>query len=366
MMPEPLLFLGIMSGSSLDGVDVALVKNDGQHCNVVATYFSPYPDALKSTLLKLHTPSHNELELSLTTSNAITQRYADAVNTLLNQQGLSATAIEAIGCHGQTVRHRPELGFTLQIINGALLAELTHISVVSDFRSRDIAANGQGAPLVPAFHQAAFGSPVKNRAIVNIGGITNISYLHQSGSVSGFDTGPGNLLLDGWVKRQLGKSYDANGSWSSNGRVNKALLEKMVADPYFTLSPPKSTGRDLFNDQWLNGHMPEEINQEDVARTLVELTATTLCQSLKQHCGDFEELYICGGGAHNSLLIDRIKQLLPDTPVLLTDALGIDADWVEAAAFAWLAQQTMEHKPGNLPSATGANGPRILGAIYPA
>lgn len=358
-----------MSGSSLDGIDVALTEITDHQCNVVATHFQAYSDNIKASLLALHFPSENELEQSALMANQLAVCYAQAINALLVQNNLKPNQISAIGCHGQTIRHQPTLnggiGYTIQLGNNALLTELTNITVVGDFRSRDIAAGGQGAPLVPAFHQAVFASKDKNRAIVNIGGIANISYLNTSGEVVGFDSGPGNMLLDHWVKLKLGKSYDADGTWSSTGAVQADLLKAMLSDPYFSSLPPKSTGRDLFNEAWLSQHISKlAIKDEDVARTLLELTVTTVHQHLMQHCPEVDEVYICGGGVHNQLLLTSLKQRLGNITMALTDALGVSADWVEAAAFAWLAKQTITHKPGNLPAATGANGLRILGAIH--
>jgi anhydro-N-acetylmuramic acid kinase len=359
------LFIGIMSGTSLDGVDVALCSFD-EGCGLIATHFLPYPAEIKTALLALHHPSENELEAAILLGNQLAVMYADAVNGLLKKSKKTATEITAIGCHGQTVRHRPELGFTLQIGNNALLAELTNISVVGDFRSRDIAAGGQGAPLVPAFHQAIFGDATKNRAIVNIGGIANITYLGKNGKVLGFDSGPGNMLLDSWAKLRLGKDYDANGDWAATGVVLNSLLSGMLAESYFMLPPPKSTGRDLFNDHWLKQHLLyPHLRSEDVARTLVALTAHSIHDAIAQDCGNVEEVYLCGGGARNTLLVNTLKEMMGDRLLAGTDALGVGVDWVEAVAFAWLAKQTLENKPSNLPAVTGAKGLRVLGAVFP-
>jgi anhydro-N-acetylmuramic acid kinase len=358
-----------MSGTSLDGIDVALCRFDkgkfDNDCELIATHFLPYPDALKLALLAIHHPSENELETAILLGNQLASLYAEAVNKLLAENKKAANDITAIGCHGQTIRHRPELGFTLQIGNNALLAELTNITVVGDFRSRDIAAGGQGAPLVPAFHQAIFGSKDKNRAIVNIGGIANITYLAKNGDVLGFDSGPGNMLIDSWVKLHLNQDYDAYGAWAAKGVVLDSLLYNMLAEPYFALPPPKSTGRDLFNDYWLKQHLLyPHLRPQDVARTLVALTAHSIHDALKK-CGDINEVYICGGGAHNDCLIVSLQALLGNAPVQTTKALGIDVDWVEAVAFAWLAKQTIDNKPSNLPAVTGAKGLRVLGAVFP-
>jgi anhydro-N-acetylmuramic acid kinase len=360
------LFIGVMSGTSLDGIDVALCTFETSTCQVLATHFTPYPAPIKLDLLAIHQPDSNELEISILLGNKLSKLYAEAIKTLLASKNINADEITAIGCHGQTIRHRPELGFTLQIGNPALLAELTDITVVSDFRSRDIAAGGQGAPLVPAFHKALFASNRQNRAIVNIGGIANITYIGKNGDVLGFDSGPGNMLLDAWAKLRLGKDYDADGAWAASGVVLDSLLTNMLAEPYFTLPPPKSTGRDLFNEDWLKQHqLYPHLRPQDVARTLAALTSQSIYDALSK-CGDVNEVYLCGGGAHNKLLLDSLQALLGETPVLTTKDLGIDVDWVEAVAFAWLAKQTLENKPSNLPEVTGAKGLRVLGAIYPA
>jgi anhydro-N-acetylmuramic acid kinase len=368
-------FIGIMSGTSLDGIDVALCtfenkSSKNQACQVIATHFLAYPAALKSALLALHSPQENELEKSILMGNKLATLYADAVKSVLLTAKIGADKITAIGCHGQTIRHCPnldsELGFTLQIGNAALLAELTGIMVISDFRSRDIAAGGQGAPLVPAFHQAIFGDANKNRAIVNIGGIANITVLSKSGQVMGFDTGPGNMLLDSWAKLRLGKDYDKDGAWAATGVVLNSLLSGMLAEPYFAQNPPKSTGRDLFNDHWLQQHLLyPHLRSEDVACTLVALTAHTIHDAIAQDCGEIDEVYLCGGGARNTFLVNSLKEMMGERLMTTTDALGVGVDWVEAVAFAWLAKQTIENKPSNLPAATGAKGLRVLGAIYP-
>lgn len=369
-MAKAQLFIGIMSGTSLDGVDAALCSFEQSAfengtCVLQNTHFLPYPAEVKSQLLALHKPQNNELEATSILGCSLANLYAEATNELLKKAKIKAADISAIGCHGQTIRHRPELGFTLQIGNAALLAELTNITVVSDFRSRDIAAGGQGAPLVPAFHQALFSNKQKNRAIVNIGGIANITYLAKNGEVLGFDSGPGNMLIDSWTKLKLGKDYDANGAWAKSGVVLDSLLTNMLVEPYFALPPPKSTGRDLFNDDWLKQHqLYPHLRPQDVARTLTTLTAQSIFDALCK-CGDVDEVYLCGGGAHNKLLVDSLQDLLNKAPVRSSKDLGIDVDWVEAVAFAWLAKQTLANKPSNLPAVTGAKGLRVLGAVYP-
>lgn len=360
------LYIGIMSGTSMDGIDTALVEFDGQQCKLRGTYFLPYPADLRKRLLALQHPGENELETTAQISNELSALYANSVHQLLNQTGLRASQIAAIGNHGQTIRHRPELGFTLQIGNHALLAELTGITVVGDFRSRDIAAGGQGAPLVPAFHKAVFGNADKNRVIVNIGGIANITILDKDDATLGFDSGPGNMLLDYWATLRLGKPYDENGAWAATGVVLDNLLHDMLAEPYFALPPPKSTGRDLFNEHWLKQHLLyPHLRSQDVARTLVALTAHSIYHAVGNTYRQVDEIYLCGGGAHNALLVQALAALFGTTPIAKTDALGVHADWVEAMCFAWLAKQTLEKTPANLPTVTGAKGQRILGAIYP-
>jgi anhydro-N-acetylmuramic acid kinase len=360
------LFIGLMSGTSLDGVDVALVQfHDSQQPLVINTHFLAYPADLRLQILALQHPTENELETTALISNTLAQLYADAVNQLLVIAQLSPNKIYAIGCHGQTIRHRPELGFTLQIGNPALLAELTGITVVADFRSRDIAAGGQGAPLVPAFHQAIFSHPQLNRAVINIGGIANITYLASKRELIGFDSGPGNMLLDAWIKQHQNLNYDANGAWASTGKVIAPLLSAMLAETYFALTPPKSTGRDLFNEAWLAQYLAAaNYRPQDVAFTLVALTAHTIHNALVHHCDEVDEVYLCGGGAHNALLVQQLQTLLDDTKIEPTDKLGIGVDWVEAIAFAWLAKLCLNQQTANLPEVTGAKGSRILGAIY--
>jgi len=359
------LFIGLMSGTSLDGVDAALTEFDAQHCRVTHTHFLPYSSELRAELLALHDSGENELERTALIGNQLAELYAAVVNELLADSQLESSQIVAIGCHGQTIRHRPELGFTLQIGNPALLAELTGIPVVADFRSRDIAAGGQGAPLVPAFHQALWHDAEAHRAVLNIGGIANLTDLPANSDVRGFDTGPGNMLLDAWAERHLGQPYDDSGKWASSGLVIDALLARLLSEPFFTQAPPKSTGRDIFNMCWLEQHLMPDYASTDVQRTLLELTVQSIARAIQQYCSGVSEVYICGGGTHNDLLVARLQQLLHPVKIALTDDLGIKADWVEAAAFAWLARQALLHLPGNLPAVTGAKGERILGAIYP-
>lgn len=357
-----------MSGTSLDGVDTVLVDFGSPTPVLVQTFFCAYDDQLREQLLSLHQPGHDELNRAAILSNQLSCLYAQATAGLLENAGIAPQQIVAIGCHGQTVRHCPEVekNYTIQLVNGALLAELTQITVVADFRSRDIAAGGQGAPLVPAFHDAVFKHPDCHRVIVNIGGIANITSLDPSHSIIGFDCGPGNLLMDAWCLRHTGKTYDKNGQWAATGRIIPVLLEALLADYFFLRQPPKSTGRDLFNVQWLEKKLLGNETPEDVQATLLQLTAITIARSIQEYCQTAEEVYVCGGGAHNTLLLDRLIDVIPGKAVALTDQLGVAVDWVEAFAFAWLAQQAMLRKTGNLAAVTGAKGDRILGAIYPA
>ena len=355
-----------MSGTSLDGIDAVLVDFTDNQSKLEGRFFLPYDDAIKRAVLELHLPAHNELHQTQLTANQLARLYASAVNSLLAQTGSTPDSIKAIGCHGQTIRHRPEHGYTIQIGNGALLAELTGITVVNDFRSRDIAAGGQGAPLVPAFHDKVLRHPNRHRVIVNIGGISNLTNLSPTTPTSGFDCGPGNLLMDAWCMQHIGTAYDANGDWAATGQALPELLSKMLAEPFFALSPPKSSGRDLFNMNWLNSLLNGNETACDVQATLLEMTCVSIADSIIEQCGGAQEIYLCGGGAHNLTLRNRLAQLLPDCSVQTTSDIGVDSDYLEAIAFAWLAQQTLRGKPANLPRVTGAAHPCILGAIYPA
>jgi anhydro-N-acetylmuramic acid kinase len=361
-----------MSGTSLDGVDAVLAEFDAHACRLRHGVFVPFPADLRRELLALNHPGDNELERAALAANRLAHLYADAIAALLAESGVGASAVRAIGSHGQTVRHRPDLGYTLQLDNPALLAELCGIAVAADFRRRDLAAGGQGAPLVPAFHAALFGHPAICRAIVNIGGIANVTWLaKESGTrgegenVIGFDCGPGNLLLDAWCERHTGRAYDADGAWAAGGQVLPELLAALLAHPFFAAPPPKSTGRDDFHPAWLERHVKPEHAPRDVQATLLELSARGIADALQRFCPGVEEIYLCGGGAHNGALAARLAALTGLTP-LPTERLGLPADWVEASAFAWLAKRLLEHKTGNLPSVTGARHACILGALYPA
>jgi anhydro-N-acetylmuramic acid kinase len=353
-----------MSGTSLDGIDAVLVDLSNPKPLQIAQYFLPFDDELKNVLLALHMPSHNELHQAQVTGNQLAGMYAAAVARLLAQAKSSNKEVKAVGCHGQTIRHCPEQGYSLQIGNAAFLAELTGITVVSDFRSRDIAAGGQGAPLVPAFHDHVLRHPDIHRIILNLGGISNLTNLPPDAATSGFDCGPGNLLMDAWCAKHTGKPYDDNGVWAASGQVLPGLLEQMLKEPFFFLPPPKSSGRDLFNMTWLNNKLQGNENAADVQATLLELTCRSIAQAIRKHCVGAQEIYLCGGGAHNRTIRSRLSALLSDCSIHTTDSLGIDGDYMEAIAFAWLAQQSLHGKPANLPLVTGAKHPCILGAIY--
>jgi anhydro-N-acetylmuramic acid kinase len=371
------LYIGLMSGTSLDGVDGVLVDfapADGTMA--VHQYASmAMPNDLRAELLALNTPGGpDELHRAALAANGISRAYAAVVQTLLQAADVPATSVRAIGAHGQTVRHRPQCfdgtGYTLQLINPALLAERSGITVVADFRSRDIAAGGQGAPLVPAFHQFAFARQQTGPVLVlNLGGIANLSVLSgDTSSVVGFDCGPGNALMDYWCQHHTGQHYDAQGAWAATGQVIQALLAQCLQEPYLHQAPPKSTGRDLFNPAWLHAllaHHPG-LAPADVQATLAELTATACAYAVQSHCAGPSTLAVCGGGALNTYLMRRLQALLPQVQVVSTDTWGLPVMQVEACAFAWLARQTLLGLPGNLPKATGAKGARVLGAIYPA
>ncbi|SER86903.1 anhydro-N-acetylmuramic acid kinase [Pseudomonas sp. NFACC02] len=335
---------------------------------MLGTYYIPMPEELRAELLGLCSSGPDELARAGIAEQKWVRLAAQGVLALLDQQNVLAGEIRAIGSHGQTIRHEPARGFTVQIGNPALLAELTGITVVSDFRKRDIAAGGQGAPLVPAFHEALFDDNKDYRAVLNVGGFSNLSLIEIDKPVSGFDSGPGNVLLDAWIQAQRGLSYDKDGAWSESGTVNADLLKSMLSDQFFQTKGPKSTGREVFNLGWVHHHLFQlpTLKPEDVQATLLEVTALSITESLQSAQAQTKELLVCGGGAHNKALMKRLALLLPNTKVSSTAEFGVDPDWVEAMAFAWLAHCAMENVPANRPSVTGAKGLRVLGAIYPA
>lgn len=374
-------FIGLMSGTSLDGADGALVDFSRGSMRVVVAATESFDDSFRAELLALNTPTDNELHRAARAGNQLAAVYARVVYQLLElsaDQGISAAQIEAIGAHGQTVRHLPqrtgteasEAGYTIQLNNPSLLAELTGIAVVADFRGRDVAAGGQGAPLVPAFHQSVFGRIDRAVTVLNLGGIANLSVLPAGGKgdILGFDCGPGNALLDAWCQRHTGQPYDAGGAWAASGKLLPALLASLLEEPYFAAPPPKSTGRDLFSLTWLATKLlPFSAERpQDIQNTLTELTASACISCVRSYGKDSTELVVCGGGAFNTHLMERLQTGLPSMQVGASDADGLPPLQVEAAAFAWLARQAVSRQPGNLVSVTGAAGPRVLGAVYPA
>jgi anhydro-N-acetylmuramic acid kinase len=383
-------YIGLMSGTSLDGVDGVIADFSGDKISVICHAYEAFTPVLRAELMALNTPGHDELHRAALAENALARAYASVVASLLSQADVGRDTIRAVGAHGQTVRHRPQAfdadaashqsgGYTLQLNNPALLAELTGIDVVADFRRRDVAAGGQGAPLVPAFHQAVFGSPHHSVAVLNIGGISNITLLpadatsstQDPASVSGFDCGPGNALMDHWCQAHTGQAFDDAGRWAASGEVHAALLESLVDEAYFRQTPPKSTGRDLFNVSWLTAKLAPFGNLQavDVQATLTELTARICCDALKYTATGapttVKTLIVCGGGALNTYLMARLAAL-SGVVVQSSQQHGLPPLQVEAAAFAWLARRCVRRETGNLPKVTGAQGARILGAIYPA
>jgi len=361
------LYIGLMSGTSLDGVDGVLADFSGRGIRTLDAAFTPFPADLRAELMALQAASANELEREALAANALARCYAECVNTLT---AAAPGPVRAVAVHGQTIRHRPELGFTRQTNNPALLAELSGIDVIADFRSRDVAAGGQGAPLVPAFHEARFGKRGQVRVVVNIGGIGNISVLHGDGRVHGYDTGPGNVLMDLWIARHHGQAYDKDGAWAATGTVDAPLLDLLLDEPYFRQPPPKSTGRDLFHAHWLDAKLAQRpgVAPADVQATLTRLTAVSIARAIQAETVDrpAQAVYVCGGGAYNGALLRDIAAALGgNIPVASTETLGVAPNRVEALAFAWLGYRFLRRQPGNLPAVTGASGPRILGALYP-
>ena len=361
------LYIGLMSGTSLDGIDAALVDfSDAKPILQASLYYDLKPE-IRQIILALRQPGFNEIHRLGELDVMLGNEFANAVNLLLQQEKISKNAIRAIGSHGQTIRHQPQhqYPFTLQVGDPNIIAAKTGITTVADFRRRDIAHGGQGAPLVPAFHQSLFLNREINRAIVNIGGIANVTLLFKDFSqpVLGFDTGPGNTLLNAWTEEHLQKSHDRDGSWAAQGTVDKALLTNLLNDPYFQLPAPKSTGQEYFNLIWLKKFLKNNINPADVQATLVELTARSIVDAISNYFPN-GEILICGGGFHNQFLISRIRALATHYSVDSTAKYGVDPDWMEAIAFAWLAKQTIEGKPGNLKEVTGAHCEAVLGGVF--
>ena len=360
------LYVGLMSGTSLDGADAALVDFSSTPPRVLAFSTVPFGAELRDRILKLSAPGDDHLDLAGTVSMELAELYARAAEGAIAGGGVQREQVTAIGCHGQTVRHRPEQGFTIQLNDPARLAELTGIDVVADFRRRDMAAGGQGAPLVPAFHDALFRHASISRAVVNIGGISNVTWLPASGPTTGFDCGPGNVLLDGWAQKHLGTAYDEDGAFADRGTTNGPLLDALLAEPFLGTKPPKSTGRELFRLEWLGQRLRGTPQPADVQSTLADFTARAIVDAIDRFCPGTDEIYLAGGGARNPSLAGRIASMAGGRPVALTDALGVPTGHVESMAFAWLAMKCVKREAIDLKAVTGARGPRVLGALYPA
>ena len=362
------LYLGLISGTSADGIDAALVRF-APRLEVVAAHTFAYPDDLRARIVAL---ARNDAAIALDDLGhldvEIGERFAEAALALLRQASVAPRAITAIGSHGQTVCHRPSgpHPFTLQLGDPNVVAERTGIATVADFRRADVAAGGQGAPLLPALHAAVLADTATPRAILNLGGIANLTLLVPGKPVLGFDTGPANCLMDAWSLRVRGTPRDEGGAWARSGRVDEALLARLLDVPYLSAPPPKSTGREVFNIDWLDARVPQGAAPENVQATLLQLSARSIASALRDHAAEIREVYACGGGVHNRALMDALRHALPDIKVDTTAALGLDPDFVEAVGFAWLARARLENIPGNLPSVTGARGARVLGALYAA
>ena len=355
-----------MSGTSLDGADAVLADFSEAQPRVLAFVSEPYPAALRAELLALNSAGGNEIERSYIAANELARVYSRSAKRAMEIASVSNTQIAAIGCHGQTVRHRPDLAFTVQLNNPALLAELTGCNVVAEFRSRDIAAGGQGAPLVPAFHEGIFRSADETRVVVNIGGIANLTILAPNNLAWGFDCGPGNCLMDAWITHHQGKSHDENGAWARQGNVLPDLMQRLMSNAYFQLPPPKSTGRDLFNMPWLTSHLTGSEPAQDVQATLLALTAQTIVDHIVRHAPTARRILVCGGGANNHLLLSGIATRFSCGAVERTDGYGVPAQQVEALAFAWFALRATQRRAVDMTATTGAAHACVLGATYPA
>ncbi len=361
MKPLDGLYIGLMSGTSLDAIDAVLLHCSSDRISLRGTHSHAMPSELREEILQLCQNGASEIDRAGLVHLELGEQFAEASLALLNKTGTPASAVIAIGCHGQTIRHRPgKHGFSVQIGSADTLAVRTGIAVVSDFRNRDMVLGGQGAPLVPAFHRAMWGS-MAGTAVVNIGGMANITWMENGDVTSGFDTGPGNVLMDSWVRKHRGDQFDQDGHWAASGLLQPALLARMQQEPYFAMPPPKSTGRELFCMEWLNGHLNGE-SPVNVQATLLELTAWSIAEALKPLTP--ERVLVCGGGAHNKMLMRRIQTLCNHAPVIPTDDVGLSADWVEGAAFAWLAWARLNQVPGNVRKVTGARSEAVLGALY--
>ena len=361
-------YIGLMSGTSLDAVDAALLEiSDSNNVSLIMADEYNIPDKMRQDILNISSGSLDSLHAIATLDHQLARVYAESVLLLLSNIGISARDIQAIGSHGQTVRHMPDESppYTVQLGNGALLAELTDIKIVNDFRQADIAAGGQGAPLAPLFHHHLFHEQEQTVVGLNLGGIANISILHANGKISGFDTGPANTLMDQWISHHHQARYDKDGNWDRSGSVNTTLLENLLAEPWLNMAPPKSTGPELFNMRWLNDHMQGmETSPEDVQHTLCEFSAITVSNAIKNHAADCSKVILCGGGAYNPLLVERIQSHLPGCAVVGSNVYGIDPKWIEASMFAWFAWRTLNGLPSNVPAVTGASHEAVLGAIH--
>ena len=367
------LYIGVMSGTSLDGIDVSITDFSDDQIQLVAAETYPFSEQLRRDLHQLIATARTHLHQLGQIDVALGHAYSEAINQLLDETQISANQIVAIGCHGQTVFHAPDCRypFSMQIGNANVIAEKTGITTITDFRQRDMVLGGQGAPLVPAFHQALFHSHNENRVIANIGGIGNITILpkDKKNVVSGFDTGPGNVLMDEWYQQHHLDLYDANGDWARDGTVDKELLDILMMDNFFGQAIPKSTGREYFNLKWLANiltQVDKAIPAKDIQKTLLEMTARSITDAITTYAEDTDAVYVCGGGSHNEVLMNALRKHLPGISVETTSKLGLAPDWVEACAFSWLAMRTLAHQAGNLPAVTGADKPSILGAIYPS
>ncbi|MEQ4576118.1 MAG: anhydro-N-acetylmuramic acid kinase [Gammaproteobacteria bacterium] len=372
-MPSAPFFIGLMSGTSADGIDAALVRfheGDGPRCELVDGLTAPWQPALREELVALGQGGDaGSLDVLGRLDAQVGIAFAEAANRLIAQSGVDRARIRAIGSHGQTVRHRPlaDPAFTWQLGDAHRIAELTGITTVADFRRRDVAAGGQGAPLMPAFHLAMLGAADEDRAVLNLGGIGNLTLIPRTGTVLGFDTGPANALLDSWCQRHLGQPFDAGGAFAASGQVDEALLSGLLADPWFALPPPKSTGREQFHLDWVEARLGATPRAAaDVQATLLELTVATVAEALHRQQPDTRRVLVCGGGVRNPVLMARLAARMPGTVVESSAAHGLDPDYMEAMGFAWLAAEALAGRPANLPSVSGARGPRILGAIHPA
>lgn len=371
--PDPgLPYIGLMSGTSMDGIDAALVSFADHECEVLMASMFPYPEELRNDLMTAsRQPANCTVDNIGQLDHRVAECFANAALQLIEKSNYSANSIVAIGSHGQTLRHQPRAPqpFTLQIGDPNIIAHRTGLTTVADFRRRDLAAGGEGAPLAPAFHQWLFSDDVRNRCVLNIGGIANVTMLLTDRNAAlGFDTGPGNSLMDGWIRRHRDKPFDENGAWAATGSINKPLLATMLDDPYFEQPPPKSTGFEYFDDGWVRSKIvslgDQQVSGNDVQATLAELTASTIATSILSHAPDIDDVLVCGGGARNTDLMSRLRRYLSGVTVTTTDEHGLHPDWVEAAAFAWLAKRRLANEPGSLPEVTGASSGQVLGAIY--